>query len=209
MDQNELALLAARQGHVTHWLVYLSARNRATGAMEGAGFWTGDDHQEFTIRGQARTYFGAGALLDVPPINQEIGLSVQHVTVSLAVTPEVEQAIKGFDPSLQPVEIHRATFDPATMTLIAEPEIVFAGTVDGTPMDDGGVGGMNVISVTIASKARALTRTLTRTKSDATLRDRAPGDGFRKYVTDAGGWSVRWNPPKPPKPKRKRFLGIF
>lgn len=209
MDSNELALLSARQGHVTHWLVFLRARNRTTGALEAAGFWTGDDHQSFTIRGEARTYFGAGGLLSVPPIRQEVGLQVQHVTVSLATTPEVDAAIKLFDPSLQDAEIHRATFDPATMTLIAEPELIFAGTVDGTPMDDGGIGGSNVVSLVIASKARALTKTLTVTKSDASLRARAPADGFRKYVSAANTWTVPWNPPPAPQPRRRRFLGIF
>lgn len=172
LDSNELALLAGRQGHVAHWLVFLRARNRSTGVIESAGFWTGDDHQAFTIRGEARTYFGAGSLMDVPPISQEVGLQVQHVTVSLAVTPEVEQAIKGYDPSLQPAEIHRAVFDPVTLALIAEPTLIFAGTIDSTPMDDGGIGGVNVITAVIASKVRALTKTLPIYKSDAALRAR-------------------------------------
>lgn len=192
MDSNELALLAGRQGHVAHWLVFLRARNRSTGVIESAGFWTGDDHQAFTIRGEARTYFGAGSLMDVPPISQEVGLQVQHVTVSLAVTPEVEQAIKGYDPSLQPAEIHRAVFDPVTLALIAEPTLIFAGTIDSTPMDDGGIGGVNVITAVIASKVRALTKTLPIYKSDAALRARAPADGFRKYVAEAAQWAVPW-----------------
>lgn len=196
MDSNELALLAGRQGHVSHWLVYFWARNRSTDALEQAGFWTGDDHQTFTIRGQSRDYIGAGAVLDVPPVRQEVGLQVQHHTVSMTVTPALEQAIKTYDPSLQPAEIHRATFDPATMTLIAEPELIFAGTVDGTPMDDGGIGGSNVISVRIASKVRQLTKTLPIYKSDAALRARAPADGFRQNVGEAALWEVPWGQKK-------------
>lgn len=207
MDPNELALLSARQGHVAHWLVTISGRHRQTGEIETAGFWTGDDHQQFTVGGVTLTYFGAGAALDVPPIRQEVGLQVQYLTCSLAVTPEVLDAVLGYDPALQPAQVHRAIFDPLTMTLVAEPELVFAGTVDGTPIDDGGIGGSGVVQVQIASKTRTLTRTLTRTKSDATLRARAPADGFRKYVADSATWTVPWNAAPPP--KKKKFLGIF
>ena len=192
MDSNTLALLGQRTGFVAHWLVWVHARERSTGNPVTAGFWSGDDHQTFIINGESRLYFGAGALLEVDPIRQEVGLQVQMQSVALTMTPDVEQAIKGYDPSLQPVEIHRAVYDPETMTLTAAPELVFSGTVDGTPINEGPIGGTSSITLEIASKARQLTRTIPLMKSDAALRRRAPADGFRKYVAEANSWEVAW-----------------
>lgn len=192
MDSNTLALLGQRTGFVAHWLVWVNARERSTGNPVAAGFWSGDDHQVFTINGESRTYFGAGSLLDVDPIRQEVGLQVQRQTVRLTMTPEVEQVVKGYDPSLQPVEIHRAVYDPETMTLTAEPEEQFVGTVDGTPIEEGPINGTSTITLEIASKTRQLTRTIPLMKSDAALRRRAPDDGFRKYVSEANSWEVAW-----------------
>ena len=192
MDPNTQNLLNQRTGHVAHWLVWVNARERSTGNPVASGFWSGDDHQTFLINGESRLYFGAGALLEVDPIRQDVGLQVQRQSVSLTMTPDVEQAVKGFDPSLQPVEIHRAVYDPETMTLTAEPELVFAGTVDGTPIEEGPIGGTSSITLEIASKTRQLTRTIPLMKSDAALRRRAPADGFRKYVSEANSWEVAW-----------------
>lgn len=192
MDSNTQALLDQRSGHVAHWLVWVNARERDTGNPVAVGFWSGDDHQVFTIRGQARTYFGAGALLNVDPIRQGVGLQVQRQTVTLVTTPEVDQAISGYDPSLQPAEIHRAIYDPATMTLTAEPEEAFTGTVDAAPIEEGPIGGTDSITLEIASKTRQLTRTHPIMKSDAALRRRAPLDGFRKYVSESAQWQVPW-----------------
>lgn len=192
MQSGELTLLSQRTGHVAHWLVWIGARDRQSGAQVFAGFWTGDDDLNFTIGGQSRGYFGAGAALEVEPITQEVGLQVRMQTVRLATTPEVEQAIKGYDPSLQPVEIHRAVFDPHTMALVNEPELVFAGTVDGTPIEEGAIGGVGSVALAVASKVRSLTRLVPLMKSDAALRDRAPGDGLRRYVSEAQQWTVAW-----------------
>ena len=192
MDSNELALLSQRMGHVAHWLVYVGARDRQDGTQHWAGFWTGDDDLNFTIGGQSRLYYGAGAALTVDPIQQEVGLQVRMQTIRLATVPDVEQAIKGYDPSLQPVEIHRATFEPLTMTLVAEPQLVFAGTVDGTPIEEGAIGGVGSVALAVASKVRSLTRLIPIMKSDAALKDRAGDDGFRKYVSEAGQWAVAW-----------------
>ena len=192
MEASELALLSQRTGHVAHWLVWMGARNRQSGAQEWAGFWTGDDDLNFTIGGDARLYYGAGAALDVEPITQEVGLQVRMQTVRLSMTPEVDQAVRGYDPSLQPVEIHRAVFEPVTMALVAEPELAFAGTVDGTPIEEGPMGGISSVALAIASKARSLTRLIPVMKSDAALRDRASGDAFRRDVSESQQWSVPW-----------------
>lgn len=192
MQSGELDHHAQRAGTVAHWLVWVLARNRDTDAVQGFGFWTGDDDQTFSIDGINRAYEGAGAALQVPPIPETIGLDVQMLRLSLAITPESENLVRGYDPGLQPVEIHRAVFNPATMNLVAEPEFVFAGTVDETPIETGAIGGTSTVGIVVASLTRGLTRTVPLMKSDAALRARAPGDKFREYTAVTSKWQVPW-----------------
>lgn len=192
MDQATQSHLAQRQGHVAHWLVWLEARNRDTGAIQPGGFWDGGDHQEFTIGGQTRPYIGAGPLLDVQPIRQAVGLGIRMQSVTLTLLPEVENAIRVYDPGLASVEIHRALFHPGSMLLVAEPELAFAGTVDTTPIDEGAIGQPSTITLEIAGVERALTRTLPLFKSDAAMRARASSDTFRQYAAEVGRWTVPW-----------------
>jgi len=192
MQSAELAQHAQRAGTVAHWLVWVSARNRDTGAIEATGFWTGGDDLAFTIGGVSRPYIGAGSLLDVPPIPEETGLNVRMLTVGLTVDEATKNLVRGYDPGLQPVEIHRAVFNPETMALVAEPEFVFAGTVDETPIETGPIGGSSKISLVIASLTRGLTRTVPLMKSDAALKERASGDLFRQYTAVTSKWQVPW-----------------
>ena len=60
--------LEERRGTDARVLLWIEAKNRETGLSEVIGFWSGDDHQDFLIDGEIRTYFGAGQVIDVPPI---------------------------------------------------------------------------------------------------------------------------------------------
>lgn len=191
-DATTAAWLASGQHVIARSLVWISARNRDTLATETIGFWTGDDHREFTINGSLRTYFGAGAALDVPAFVYQTGLDVRMHTISLAgVAPEVEQAIRGYEPRLAPVEVHRALFSPDTMNLVAEPHRVFRGTIDEISYPTPEIGGDAVVSVSVASASRTLTRTLTLMKSDNAQRLRG-GDRFRRYADVSGAVEVKW-----------------
>ncbi|MFE3839657.1 hypothetical protein ABNX41_21770, partial [Rhodobacteraceae bacterium PA1-206B] len=64
------AHLAARKPLLVHQLLWISARNRTSGAVETLGLWTGEDHQSITVGGQSRTYYGAGAVLGIDPVTQ-------------------------------------------------------------------------------------------------------------------------------------------
>lgn len=192
MDAAELTYHQARRGTIARFLVWIAGRNRTTGVIEHVGIWTGDDDQAFTIDGEPRSYFGGGQIMSVPPIIGEIGLNVRMLTIDFATTPEVEQAVRGYDPGLQRIEIHRAVFDLETRNLVAPPERVFLGTVDETPIESAEVGGTGSIKLVCASVVRNLTRTVAMKRSNAALRARAPSDGFRKYVVDANTWRVPW-----------------
>ena len=200
------AIIARRQGRggtISHALVFVSAKNRATGDIEQLGLWTGDDHQQFTIGGQVRTYFGAGNVLDVPPVRTEIGLDVRRYRIGLsAISNEVQTLLRGYDPKGAPVEVHRAEFD-GSGNLIAEPERIFRGWVNGAPITTGAMGGQSTAALECVSNTRMLTIYGSATKSDEVQRLRQ-GDRFRRYATAASSATVYWGETRPnPAPVRE------
>ena len=193
LDPTSAAYLAARSGVASRHMVHVLARNRATGAREALGLWQGDDHLSLTLGGEARTYYGAGALVGVEPIRSGIGLEVRMLQLVLApMTPEVAQLLRGYDARLAPVELHRALLSLETGQLIADPIRVFRGWIDEVRIRTGEVGGTGEATVTLASAARGLTRALTLTRSEAEMRRRSAGDAFRQYTDIAGEVGVWW-----------------
>lgn len=195
LDPAVAAHRASRAATHAEILVWVSARNRGTGATEALGLWTGADHETFTIGGQARTYYGAGAVLDVPDIEAATGLEVRSYEIGLsAISPEVEMLLRGYDPRQAPVEMHRAEYD-TDGNLLAAPERIFKGWVDGTPIITPPVGGVAAASLRIVSNARMLTRYGAGTKSDE-AQQRRSGDRFRRYGSIAGEVEVVWGAEK-------------
>lgn len=184
--------LASATGIMARLLIWIRAKDRGTGAEATLGLWNGDDHQDFTIGGVTRTYFGAGGLLGIEPIVYSTGVQVRMHRVSLSpLAPEVAQVIRGYEPRLAPVEIHRALFDPATLALVAEPHRVFKGWIDDVTITTPQLGGEASCDVTLASAARALTRTLPLKKSDESQKRRS-GDRFRRYADISAAVDVFW-----------------
>lgn len=177
-----LTLLQRRQGLLTHVMMWITAKNRSTGAAESIGLWTGADHQDFVIRGQTRTYYGAGNLLGMDALTARAGLEVRthKVTVS-ALSPEVVTALRVYDPRLAPVEIHELYCDPTTELAVADPVRVFKGTVIEAPISQGPEGGEHIAEITMASAAWALTKGLSVKRSNGALVARSPGDRLREY----------------------------
>lgn len=187
------AYFASREAFVGHILLWVSARDRSTGVVEQIGFWTGVDHQQFTIEGQSRTYYAAGAMLKVDPIRLQTGIKVRKQRVTLSqVSNEVQQLIRGYDPRHAPVELHRALFHPLTENLIDEPHVLLRGYIDKVIVSTPEKGGSGNVSIEIATEARALTKPLSRFRSDASLRARDPGDAFRQYATLTETAEVLW-----------------
>lgn len=101
------AARAERAGIISHHLVWVRAKDREAGAASPIGFWTGDDHREFTVGGASRLYYGAGGLLALDQIVQGVGMDVRQHQVSLSgIAPEVEVAIRGYEVRLAPCEIN-------------------------------------------------------------------------------------------------------
>lgn len=181
VPSNTLALLQARQGLKVRVFVWLNARNRSTGATETMGLWTGQDNEFFTVEGQSRLYYGAGNLLDIPPLEVAVGLDVRMYRISLTtLSPEVAQLVRGWDVKGAPVQIHRGIIDPATGILADPPHRVLEGSVDEVEWTNAALGDTPSCTLVIATSARDLTRSLPDTWSDACQR-LVSGDRFLRY----------------------------
>ena len=88
--------LLERRGTWSDVLFWVSARNRDTGVSETIGFWTGDDHQQISVGGEQRTYFGAGNFLDVPSIRAGTGLRVRQHRLALAPFTDEARALAAY-----------------------------------------------------------------------------------------------------------------
>ena len=187
------AYLAARSDFQGHILLWVSARNRASGAVEEIGFWTGVDHEEFLIEGQSRLYYAAGSMLSMDALRRQVGLKAvtQRVTLS-QISPEVQQLIRGYDPRHCPVEVHRALFDPQSDRPVDAPHVILRGFIDKVTLTTPAKGERGSVTIEIASHARALTKPVSRYRSDATLRARAPTDAFRQYASITDAVEVKW-----------------
>ena len=189
--ETELAYLASG-AIMARRLLWITARNRTTGAAETLGLWDGDDHQDFVIGGQTRTYFGAGGLIGFEPLVAQVGLAVRVHTAHLSpLTPEVAQVLRGYEPRLAPVEIHRALFWPDSHNLVATPRRVFKGQIDHVQITTPEIGGTAVAEVQMVSVAASLTRSLALKKSDEAQKRRS-GDRFRRYSDVSGAVDVWW-----------------
>lgn len=187
------AAFASRAPLRAHVLIWISARDRSTGSLQTMGLWTGDDHAEFVISGQTRTYFGAGSLIGVDPLKFGTGLQVRTQRLRLAgVTPENALWIRGYDPRHAPVEMHRVLFDPETDLAIDAPHLVLKGYIDKIMLPTPKKGEAGSIEVQIATAARALTKPLSLKRSNASLRGRSPDDAFRKYAVLADKVETSW-----------------
>lgn len=182
-----------RSGTITHHLIWITARNRSTGADETLGLWTGDIDQDFTVDGVTRTYQAAGAVLGIEPIRFKVDLNVVYHSITLSpFTDAVQAALREYDARLAPVEIHQVAYDPETMTVLGDPIPIVEGEINEMPEDFPPQGGEGSITVSIASAARRFTVSPALFKSDSALRERDASDDFRKYVGVQGAIKVPW-----------------
>ena len=183
-----------RRGVHGEVLVWLTARNRSSGLPETIGLWSGDDHQDFVINGQTRTYYGAGNVIDVPPIRSMVGLKTVYHTITLPpVTDEVRQALVQYDANKAPVEVHVVPVDVDTGNALAEPIRMIKGTLQEAPevLGEKGARSDNT-KLKVASSARRLSLGVPFLKSDEALKAVAPTDEGRAYIDVAGDWDVPW-----------------
>ena len=183
-----------RRGVEGKALVWVRARNRSTGLPESIGFWSGDDHENFTIDGQSRTYFGAGNVISIPPIRSVAGLKTVYHTITLPpFTDEVRTALLQYDSRLAAVEVHVAAFDIDTGIMMSNPIRMIKGQLQEAPLNIAEKGGRNSsVNLKVASSARRLSLGVPIYRSRDALEARAPTDRGREYIDVAGDWIVPW-----------------
>lgn len=191
---NEVAAhLAARKGLLVHALIWLQARDRVAGTVEGLGLWTGADHQLVTVGGVDRTYYGVGAVLGIDAlVSQSQGNEQTWSFQVSSLHAQVVEALRVYDARLAPVELHSWYFDPLTHNPLTHPVREFRGTVMEVDLPTPPIGGEATATVTCVSDAWRLTRSLTLRRSQGALKARASGDGFRKHNTISGAVQVAW-----------------
>jgi hypothetical protein len=195
--------IRARRRHIIEVpMVWIAARNRDTGNVEGIGFWKGQDVEQivvgdmFTGVGVARTFYHQG-LQDVSAIRHEAGMNIHPVTITLsAIDTAVNTALRLYDPRGAEVQIWRRCYDPDTRQPLGV-EGRYAGWVDEIEYQRPEPGGEAVVTLTTVSLARMLTIASPRKKSHTAQHKRVgtacpSGDMIRQYKDNAGQWDVPW-----------------
>lgn len=216
----EAAEIAALQQRtvVKRNFVWFRARNRATDAIEEIGFW--NDFGTTTldvVSGQtgelvSRTYLGSGGLIQVGDFPRTGDISVRRVRIVLSpLLAAVDEALRGYDPKGQPVEIHRGLLSLDSRGLLAPPKPLFTGFVTGAPISTPPEGGVAAAGLECISASFELLQGELHVRSDDWLQTRALGDRFYRYTGVAAEWELAWGqtgPSPAPVEKPARFPRI-
>ncbi|NIZ12911.1 hypothetical protein [Phaeobacter sp. HF9A] len=191
-DATTQTQLEDRRGTDARVLLWIRARNRETGLPEVIGFWSGDDHQEFLIDGELRTYFGAGNVIGAPPIIVQPGFMVRNYRLKLPpFTDEVKTLMQTYEPRLAEVELHSCPLDIDTGAPLGTPLRRFKGFLNQAP-EERKKGGVSYTELVMVSHARLLTFGLPLKRSSAELQRRNPADRGREYIDTTAQWTVSW-----------------
>lgn len=192
-----LGAIASRSACVPRNFIWVLAKNRATGVVEGRGFWDEPETVSTTVisgvdGSEVVRAFQGGAIDKLDAIPLVVGLADRTIQVTLAANhAAVDDLVRTLDPRFASVEIYRGHYDPATMLLVAVPTPRFLGKVNGTPIRTAAAGGEGTVTLSIVSHTRELSRTNPAKKSDEAQRRRS-GDRFRRYNSVVSEIPVWW-----------------
>ncbi|WP_337267054.1 hypothetical protein [Oryzifoliimicrobium ureilyticus] len=196
------AHLQSRQGVIPRNFVWITAKSLTDGSSESIGFWNGVDTVDVTVvSGQTgaletRTYHAWGSWLSIENIQRSPEVAIRTIKMKLSqVSPEVQQAFRGYDTRLAPVEIHRGFLDLDTRKHIGTPVLRFMGWINKAPITTPAVGEQGGVEVSVVSHARMLTRINPAKRSDESQKRRS-GDRFRRYAGTAAEWEFWWGEQK-------------
>ena len=195
-DPTTLTHTASASGLVAQILLWVEARDPA-GQPAPVGLWTGEDDRSITVAGQSRPYEGAGELLAIEPITYRQGLDVRlHKVVLSGLGGDTEALLSGTDARLAPSDLYRVIMDVSTREIVGSPHRLIRGWVNeliiNTGQISGNDAGKSTVELTLATSARALTRSLALKYADATQQANTPGDGFFRWAAISGQVQVKW-----------------
>lgn len=178
-------------------MMWIEARDRASGEIHGIGLWQGEDPESirvtdmFTGVTEPRPFLSLG-IISVGSIRYETGLDIRPVSVTLSSLSEpVEAAFRLYEARGARTQIWRRSYDPESRLPLGEPEARFKGFVNSAPMERPEPGGEATIEVQLVSTARLLTFPSERKKSDEAQRLRGD-DRWRRYKGTTRAWDVPW-----------------
>jgi hypothetical protein len=159
--------------------VWCEARDPITGDPDPAGLW--NDAGDVTHGG--RLYHGAGGLVTIGSLSAKGDLSIPGLSVVLSgIDVNVASLVRGRAIAQAPIEVLIGIYDPDTHNIIPPLFTLFTGFVDDCRIVTPAAGGKATIDLTCESTSRALTRSSTATRSQATHQQRDPDDGFFDHV---------------------------
>ena len=205
LDVSFLAALgqARERGLVPAQLLWLRARDRATGAPAEFGFWTRDETlQAEVISAETgmpvlRTFVG-GVNLKLGEIVHTSDLTIPSVVVTMSQIADAAQImLRGADCRLATVEIYDALLEVAGAGydgggLVAAPRPSFLGLVDEAPLVTPAAGGEGSISLTLRSEAIAMLARVNPRRSSAQGQAIRSGDQWGRYASTVATWSLKW-----------------
>lgn len=185
--------LQENAGIVVRQLLWVAAKNRTTGVYEYIGFWSGEDHQIFTVDGEPRTYYGSGQFLNWGELSLESTLNIRKLSATVtAISPEMQTVIRQYEPKMAPTELHLAFFSPESNNLVASPLRVHKGWIDKFTITTPAVNEQGQGRLDLMGHTRIMTRTLPTKRSEGSQKKRNPSDTFYNDVSITGQITTPW-----------------
>ncbi len=191
------SLQAARDGGIApRYFFWVRARNRATGADEIMGLWSGDEDIAINVQtpegsATSRTYLG-GCNLSVDNLAYAADLTDNPVTVSLSqIADATQQLVRGHDVRLAYCEIHATSMVGGAFA--SPPQLQWIGVIDDVLIATPEVGGEGRMGFTVRSELMAQLTAISPAKSsDAHQKRRQAGDRFSQYSGSIRARKGQW-----------------
>lgn len=199
LDAAEISAIQARTV-VAREFLWVTARNRDTGAPESRGLWNEVFDATVQVRDgrtgaiESRAFHGVGGALAIGPVPLTSDITVRTVEIALPhIDDVVELLVRGFDVRGAPMQAYRGYLDPATRALVAPAKARFVGYVDGAPIVTPAEGGEGSVTINCVSTTRELTRTTPDVRSHESQLARTGGtDHFYADAGVVGQWEMIW-----------------
>jgi hypothetical protein len=178
--------------------LWIIAKNRSTGAPVAEGYWSDLGAVSANILNpetggtEARTFKGAGNLIEISPIVMAANLTVQTVDVVCSQIKDLNELVRDYDAKQARVEIYRGLFTANTLQQVAPAYSRFIGYVDELEIKTPAEENDGAITLSCISHTQEMSRSNPATRSDAFMRQRNPSDTFRRHAATVGTWELKW-----------------
>lgn len=195
------------------WIV---AKDKETEEPVSVGFWSGIENissvlviSPDTNLPVARSYYGAGSLIEINDIAAISVIQVQDVTIKMSQLDElVEQAVRLYDIKQARIEIHRGLLDPNSRKLIAPAMVRYVGFVNNLKIETPSENGDGGVFLECTSHTQELTRANPSTRSHEDQKLRNDNDDFFIDAAVVSEWELDWGAVKGTKKVETR-KGLF